>query len=78
MGGQHTWRIGWSYDCASPGRRRGTFAVTVVAAGAPRATPVDQAGHSGQGVAAAQAGPGTFQLAVSSGCAWTVRALADR
>ena len=56
----------------------GTFAVTVVGAGNPRATPVDQAGQSGQGVAPAQAGPGTYQLAVSSGCAWTVRALASR
>ena len=77
VGGQRTWRIGWSYDCASLGRL-GTFAVTVVGAGTPRATPVDQAGQRGQGVAPARAGPGTYQLAVSSGCAWTVRALADR
>ena len=75
VGGQRTWRIGWSYDCASLGHL-GTFAVTVVGAGTPLATPVDQAGQSGQGVTPAQAGPGTYQLAVSSGCAWTVRALA--
>ncbi len=77
VGGQRSWRIGWSYDCGSLGHP-GTFAVTVVGAGNPRATPVDQAGQSGEGVAAARAGPGTYQLAVSSGCAWTVRALASR
>ena len=77
VGGQRTWRIAWSYDCSSLGHL-GTFAITVVGAGTRRATPVDQAGQRGQGVAPAQAGPGTYQLAVSSGCAWTVRALAGR
>lgn len=77
VAGQRTWRIGWSYDCPAPGHP-GTFVVTVVDAGTPRATPVDQTGQSGQGVAPAQAGPGTYQLAVSSGCAWTVQALASR
>ncbi len=77
VAGQRTWRIGWSYDCAALGHL-GTFAVTVVGAGTPRATPVDQTGQSGQGVAPAQAGPGTYQLAVSSGCAWTVQAMASR
>ena len=77
VAGQRTWWIGWSYSCPAPGHL-GTFVVTVVDAGTPRPTPVDQTGRSGQGVAPARAGPGTFQLAVSSGCAWTVRALAGR
>ena len=75
--GQRTWWIGWSYDCP-PAGHLGTFVVTVVGAGTPRGTPVDQTGRSGQGAAPAQAGPGTYQLAVSSGCSWTVRALASR
>jgi hypothetical protein len=77
MTGRGTWRIGWSYDCSAPGRP-GTFIVTAIDAGIPRARPVDQTGRSGQGVTSAYPDAGTYDLAVDSGCAWTLRVLAGR
>lgn len=77
MTGHGTWRIGWSYDCSALGRP-GTFIVTATPAGAPRLRAVDQARRSGQGITPAYPGPGAIDLAVDSGCAWTLRVLASR
>jgi hypothetical protein len=77
MTGHGTWRIGWSYNCSALGRP-GTFIVTAMDAGIPRSRPVDQTGRSGHGITSAYPDAGAHDLAVDSGCAWTLRILADR
>jgi hypothetical protein len=73
IGGTGTWTLEWSYSCQALGHR-GRFIVSENAH-ASGGISVHETGSAGHGATWAYRDAGTHTLAVSSGCAWTLRVL---
>jgi hypothetical protein len=70
------WDLDWEYDCTKTPAKTGSFAVTVVGHGSSVSTTdagvPQQSGHGTAGLVK-NFDTGTFNLNVSTTCAWTVR-----